>query len=250
MRRTLQRIAMALCIALALVCYFLIPGIRFSAYFFGGCGVLIAFLGWLHQRQTTPLGIYCYRGMVSLVLVGVVVFTATLGTIVAYGQGSRDALPVDALIVLGAGVNGKTPSLTLQGRIDVAADYLEAHPNIPAVLSGGQGPGEEITEAQAMYDGLVASGIEAERLYLEGESTSTAENFAYAKKVLQGISLDTDTAMIAVVSNDFHLFRATLLAQKEGLHTLGVASTLPWWWLNANYYVREVFALAKTLLLD
>ena len=56
--------------------------------------------------------------------------------------------------------------------------------------------------------------------------------------------------MIGVVTNDFHMFRAKLIAQREGLTTVGVPAELPWWWLTANYYVREAFALVKTLIFD
>ena len=57
-------------------------------------------------------------------------------------------------------------------------------------------------------------------------------------------------SVIGVVTNDFHMFRAKLIAQREGLTTVGVPAELPWWWLTANYYVREAFALVKTLIFD
>lgn len=158
--------------------------------------------------------------------------------------------PADAVIVLGAGVNGTTPSLALQTRISAAADYLAQHPEALAVLSGGQGPGEDITEAEAMLRGLKSRGIDEERLLLEDRSTSTAENFAFSKSLLEQGGLDTDSAVIAVVSNDFHLYRARLLAGREGLKTFGVPAELPWFWLSANYYVREYFALVKSVIFD
>ena len=56
--------------------------------------------------------------------------------------------------------------------------------------------------------------------------------------------------MIAVVTNDFHCFRAHMIAQKQGLRTVAVPAELPWWWLTANYYLREAFAVVKTALFD
>ena len=84
--------------------------------------------------------------------------------VIRAGHRDESAQPADAVIVLGAGVNGTTSSVALQTRIDAAERYLKAHPDIPAVLSGGQGPGEDISEARAMYNALTARGIDPERL--------------------------------------------------------------------------------------
>ena len=88
------------------------------------------------------------------------------------------------------------------------------------------------------------------RFLLEDRSTSTAENFAYSKALLEEAGVDTENAVIAVVTNDFHLYRARLIAEKEGLQTIGIPAELPWWWLTANYYLRESFAVVKTVLFD
>ena len=62
--------------------------------------------------------------------------------------------------------------------------------------------------------------------------------------------MDTDTAVIAVVTSDFHCFRAHLIAGREGLSVIDIPAEVPWLLLNANYYVREFFALGKTLIFD
>ena len=152
--------------------------------------------------------------------------------------------------MLGAGVNGETPSLILQRRIDAAADYLKLHPDVPVVLSGGQGPGEDITEAEAMRRGLAARGVDESRLLKEERSTSTAENFAFSKALLEAQGFETEGAAIAVVTSDFHCFRAHLLAGRAGLSTVDVPAEVPWRMLAVNYYVREFFALGKTVLFD
>ena len=87
----------------------------------------------------------------------------------------------------------------------------------------------------------------AERLLLEEQSTSTAENLMYSMRVLENAGLDT-TGIVAIVTNDFHLFRAQLIARDVGMAAIGIPAELPWWWLNANYYVRDFFALGKLLL--
>ena len=76
------------------------------------------------------------------------------------------------------------------------------------------------------------------------------ENFAFSKEILLQNGIDPETAVIGVVTNDFHLYRARLIAERQGLEIIGAGAELPWWWLTANYYVREAFALVKTLIFD
>ena len=91
---------------------------------------------------------------------------------------------------------------------------------------------------------------ENNRLLLEDRSINTAQNFAFSKALLEENGIDTETAVIAVVTNDFHCFRAHMIAQKQNLKTIDIPAELPWWWLTANYYVREAFAVVKTALFD
>ena len=122
---------------------------------------------------------------------------------------------------------------------------------MPVVLSGGQGAGEAISEAEAMRRALWKEDrAENARLLLEERSTNTAENFRFSKALLEERGLDTGTATIAVVTNDFHCFRAHMIARRQGLKTIDVPAELPWWWLTANYYLREAFAVVKTSLFD
>ena len=111
--------------------------------------------------------------------------------------------------MLGAGVNGETPSLTLRTRIDAAAAYLEEHPDVPVVLSGGQGPGEAITEAKCMRRALVRRGVDESRLYPEERSTSTQENLRYSRAILEELGVDL-TQRVAIVTSDYHLCRASI----------------------------------------
>ena len=195
------------------------------------------------------------KGLVRLVTVllclGLAVFAVTEGFII-HGSLGAPQEGRDYLIVLGAKVNPHGPSMALRDRINAAYDYLTAHPDCTAILSGGQGSGENISEAEAMYRALAPSFPEGEGVTLlrEDDSTSTAENFAFSKEVLIRRGLNTEQAVIAVVTNDFHCFRARFIAQREGLTVVFVPAELPWPWLTANYYLRESFALVKTALFD
>lgn len=227
---------------------FLIPGVRFSGILL--LGVSFACFLWLILKRFAEFSRIA-RICKVIFLVGIcclMILLISLETMVIYNSGGDDPdAPVSAVIVLGAGVNGETPSLSLQTRIDAAAAYLKAHPHTPAVLSGGKGSGERISEAEAMCRGLMAQGISEDRLWLEDQSTNTAENFAFSVQVLAEHGVDsTDT--IAVVTNDFHLYRAKLIAERNGMaNPVGIPAELPWW-LGVNYFIRESFATVKTLL--
>ena len=250
-RRDVLWLGLAVAFTLLGVVIQLIPGMKFTGQF---CFfITVGCIAWLllgKWAERSRRGRLCQRIFAGLLGAGVLFFCLLETLIITRGSEDWSALPTEAVIVLGAGVNGTTPSLSLQTRIDTAAAYLEAHPDIPAVLSGGQGPGEDIPEAEAMYTALTALGIDGSRLYMEDQSTSTAENFAYSMEVLDAIGVDPETADIAVITNDFHMFRARMLAQRQGLQMIAVPASLPYGWLTANYYFREAFALVKSAVFD
>ena len=247
--RRIGRLALA-CAGLALVS---IPnGMKFTGYFLLGT-LAIWYCGmYLHRwGKRSRRGQACYRVFLAGLGLGIVCLAGIEAAVVFRGEADNSAIPVDAVIVLGAGVNGETPSAALWSRIRAAEDYLEIHPDVPVVLSGGQGAGEAISEAEAMRRALWKEDrAENARLLLEERSTNTAENFRFSKALLEERGLDTGRATIAVVTNDFHCFRAHMIARRQGLKTIDVPAELPWWWLTANYYLREAFAVVKTILID
>ena len=247
--RRIGRLALA-CAGLALVS---IPnGMKFTGYFLLGT-LAIWYCGmYLHRwGKRSRKGQACYRVFLAGLGLGIVCLAGIEAAVVFRGEADNSAIPVDAVIVLGAGVNGETPSAALWSRIRAAEDYLEIHPDVPVVLSGGQGAGEAISEAEAMRRALWKEDRpENARLHQEERSTNTAETIRSSKAEREEWGLDTGTATIAVVTNDFHCFRAHMIARRQGLKTIDVPAELPWWWLTANYYLREAFAVVKTSLFD
>ena len=152
--------------------------------------------------------------------------------------------PCPTLIVLGCQVRGTTPSLLLSKRIQAAADYLTEHPETVAVLSGGQGPGEDISEAACMYQGLLDRGIAPERIYLEDESHNTVENLRFSKALMGREGLREP---VAIVSNGFHIYRALRIAEDLGFSAQGLATRTMWYSLP-TYVLREAMALVKYVL--
>ena len=149
----------------------------------------------------------------------------------------------DYIIVLGAAVYGEEPSITLQHRLEGAARYLSDNPETKAVVSGGQGAGEDISEAECMRRYLTTHGIEPSRILIEDQSTSTKENLAFSKAVIQADG--GDVRNVAVVSSGYHLYRAKTMAGMLGMQATGVAGSDGYPIYMLGMYIREAFAVAK-----
>lgn len=149
----------------------------------------------------------------------------------------------DYLIVLGAAVYGDQPSLTLVRRMEGAMDYLERYPNAVAIVSGGMGAGETVTEGQAMYDWMTAHGADPARILVETEATSTEENLQNAFAIIRARG-DEPQGKVAIVSSAYHLYRAKLFAQKLGVtDAAGVAAPWGYFFVMLNYFIREAFGV-------
>ncbi|MDO4337741.1 MAG: YdcF family protein [Eubacteriales bacterium] len=166
-----------------------------------------------------------------------------LCTKVVQGMTSKGSADLDYVVVLGAQVKKETPSRALKKRLEKALEYAENNPETILILSGGQGSGEEITEAECMSRYLIEHGIPKERLVLEERSTSTKENLEFSNE-LTGCA----DAKTGILSNNFHVYRAVKLAEKQGyLYPEGIAAKSDPI-MQAHYVVREAFALVKERL--
>lgn len=150
------------------------------------------------------------------------------------------------IIVLGCQVRNTTPSLLLRYRIESAAAYLREHPMSVAILSGGQGEGESISEAECMYRELTAMGIEANRLHLEDQSRNTLENLCRSKELMEREGL---RGPVAVVSSDFHIYRALRIAEDAGLKANGLAAKSRYFFSTPTYMLREAMAMVQYVFL-
>ena len=223
-----------------------VPGVRFSAFLcLCAALMLLAFAGLEHAaRRGYHAAAWCELALIGVLLTGFGLF-AVMETMVVRGSFADESdAPVSAVIVLGAGVNGETPSLSLSTRIDAAAEYVKTHPGVPVVLSGGQGEGEDITEAECMRRALAARGVDADCLYLEERSTNTRENMLYSRGLLESLGVDTEKC-VAIVTSDYHLCRARLLwGGVSAAVPAHMPDTLYFRALSVNYYIREAFGLA------
>ena len=187
------------------------------------------------------------RKPVAIILVIVLVAMALTSLPILLGVESQPDTACDYLIVLGAGVDGDTPSPILQDRINAAYEYLTKHPGTVCIATGGKGDDENLSEAQCIYDHLTRMGIDGSRIWKEDQATSTVENFRYSVQLLQEKTGGIPES-VGVLSNEFHLFRASLMAEDNGLDPIYIAAPTGKAGNRIYYTVREIFVLWNYLI--
>lgn len=210
----------------------------------GICTVLMLYavlMPWIHQwirifwQKTAGkivLGILAAGLAAGLVLAVVMTFLMVRA---AYVKPAPDA----TVVVLGCKAYGERPSLTLEERLRAAIKYLNANPEAACVVSGGQGVDETLSEAQCMYLYLVNHGIAPERIYREDQSTTTRENIAFSYEIIKANGLNEK---LAIATNNYHEYRAGMIADDLGLEHGAVPGSTALW-LLPTYYARELLAI-------
>lgn len=240
-----------LLIILAVAFYLFLPGANFLGLFFAGNGAVCLILftlgcippySWLGgftdllQKIITVLFILWFLS-----------FAVCQFVLLCSSASSSDPEDADYLIVMGAGLNGSVPSLSLSSRLSVALEYLDENPEAIAIVTGGKGSGESITEAQAMFDYLTAKGVSHDRIIMEHKATSSIENLKFSFDIIDELWNTSAAPKITVLSNEFHLYRIKLIASKEK-HSISVLSApTPLLYLKFTYYIREYFSLLKVI---
>lgn len=219
---------------------------RFSGFLMLAAAAFLLLWGFLAGRRG-KLAKILWRVLLACLILGLGVFSMLEAQVIRYSRTDRET-EVSAVVILGAGVNGTVPSLSLRVRLEAALDYIADKPEIPIVVTGSQGPGEDISEARCMADWLMARGVSEDRILLEEQADNTEENIQFSQELLADKEIDL-TDHIAVVTSDYHLYRASLLWGSPGMVPVAAHMPLRFWGLTVNYYIREAFASAALLVL-
>jgi uncharacterized SAM-binding protein YcdF (DUF218 family) len=203
-----------------------------------GCFVFSILLHYIIKHEIV-LPKYLRMAAIMIVAAGFSIFALVEGAIIYHANQKADA-NVEYLIVLGAQVRGTRITKTLKKRLDTAVTYLKDNPKTIAIVSGGQGAGEDITEAEAMRKYLLEQGITEDRIRKEEQSTNTDKNIRFSKAIIQD-----ENAEVAIVTNGFHVYRALQIAKKQGFQNVRGLAAPSDARLLINYYVREVFGVIK-----
>lgn len=206
-----------------------------------GSIIMAAILYYLYRHKVVINRLLQF-GFISIVILGVAIFLLVEGIIITKGKLQPDE-GADYVIVLGAQVRGTVLSKALKTRLDTAYEYLLNNDSTMVIVSGGQGSGEDISEAEAMSKYLISRGIKKDRIIKEGQSTNTNQNINFSKKFMK-----EGNYHVVLVTNQFHVYRATCIAKKQGLTEVQGLGAPTDDILTLNYHVREFFAILKDKL--
>lgn len=203
------------------------------------------------------------RGWLTALLVLVILGLLAFGALEVYiGLHSRDRMAGDpqVMVIFGCQMRKDGPSILLRDRLDTALDYLEDHPDMKIVVTGGKGDDEHISEAQGMYDYLTARGVDGAQIFMEDKSRNTWQNInnTFALMEREGWELTDD---VLLVSSGFHLARIELLWDRvrtgilrDEVYSDQYISTLAAPVSHApsrvQMFFREPLALVKSFLFD
>lgn len=182
-------------------------------------------------------------GGISLICLYFFIHVLTFLTSYFLYQFNKPKYNQDFIIVLGSGlINDKVPPL-LASRINKAIDFYWKQMSVGSpptiIFSGGQGPDENLPEAEAMQKYAIEKGIPIEHTIQENRSVNTYENMLFSKQIMDTLKSKYNSIF---TTNNFHLFRAGLYAKQAGLSSQGIGSkTAFYYWPNAM--IREYIAL-------
>lgn len=238
-----------ICILYFIILKLLIWSMAFAEFWLVSGLVLII----IFYLQTKNINLFNYfppllrKLIYALLIVGLILFLI-LEVLIIYNGSLKEQNDSDYIIVLGAGLNGNKLSSSLRLRLISTIEFHKSHSNTKIVVSGGQGAGEDLSEALAMKNFLVSKGIPENLIIMEDKSTSTYENFTYSKNILEKECINYKPIEVTVITNNFHMFRAKLIGERIGFKVFrysapcNITSAL-------NFYIREAFASVKTILL-
>lgn len=199
------------------------------------------------------------RVLLCLLLVGVLLFGALEAWIFVGGRTQIQGEP-EVMVIFGCQVKPWGPSTLLQDRLDTALAYLEDHPDMTVIVTGGKGDDEHMSEAQCMYDYLTTHGVDGEKIYREDQSRNTWQNVNYTFALMQQQGWDVRDDVL-LVSSGFHLSRIEMLWDRARLEILrdeaypdqyistlaAPVSHIP---SAIQMFFREPLALVKSFLFD
>ena len=235
--------------ALAGFLKFCVPGYSFSALV---CLCLIAVILFYTLMPMIGLRLPTFakittRVFTVILILGLLVVGITEAVIIHASFGNPKET-VEYMVVLGAKVNRDGPSVSLWDRICGAYEYLEEHPDVIAIVSGGQGTDEPITEAECMYRELVNLGIDPKRIWIEDNATSTWENLNFSLDLIEE-KTGVRPAKLGVLSSEYHLFRASLFAKACNVEFVGIPARTSRLSQMINHFMREVAGVWHYLIL-
>ena len=165
-------------------------------------------------------------------------------TFVQVWRAARDdqARPAEAIVVFGTAQYNGVPSPVLAARLDHAIELYERELAPVIVVTGGNQPGDQFTEATASANYLIRNGVPDEDVLREVSGTTSWQSLAAAANFLDDRSINE----VLLVSDPFHSLRIRAMASELGLdgHSSPTKTSPIKGMTEARYMVRETLAVA------
>ena len=211
-------------------------------------GIIVFYTVSAGLKKKLPRTMKWLRRIFTVILcIGILVVGITEGFVIGASFGDPEE-QCDYVVVLGAMVRDYGPSPSLQDRIDAAYDYLTENPEVIAVVSGGQGEDEPISEAQCMFDSLTAMGIAPERIWMEDKATSTWENLQFTLDLIEE-KTGIRPIKLGIISSEYHMLRSGMFADACGIDAVGIPAETSVFTQKINHFMREVAGIWHYIIL-
>lgn len=129
-----------------------------------------------------------------------------------------DAVPADAIIVLGAAAYDAKPSPVFEERIRHGIDLYKRGLAPTLIFTGGYGgKGARFSESQVARRYALRQGVPDKAILIESLSRNTHENLRQASQVMQQHNLHK----AIVVSDPLHMARALRISKDIGIQAVG-----------------------------
>lgn len=209
-------------------------------------GLMLLFTG-LFFKLVKKLLIYPLFKLISMLICFSIVIACIISSFLfVYGNTDTATYKEDYVLVLGCGLDGSDPTQMLEYRLDEAIEYAQRNSDCQIIVSGGQGNGEDIAEAEAMAQYLTDNGIASERIIKEPSSTSTSENIEFSNRITHG---KLASSSVAFITSDFHVYRANSLAKLQGFSMTHIGAKTALHSVIPSY-LRENLALVQMLVFN
>ena len=229
---------------IACVVYYFVIGLwsRFGlniSWIWPAAGAVLIAAGLLTRAALPHWLRWAWRALLGAVLALVI----GLECLVISGMHATAPAGMDYLIVLGASVYQDGPSPALTRRLNAVMACLGDHPDAVIIASGGQGADEPMSEAACIREELIRRGVDADRIIVEDKSTSTMENIRFSMALM-----DDPDAPTGLITNNYHVYRATRIARKAGLKNVHGIAAMYTGHTKFHYMIREAICLVVDYL--
>jgi uncharacterized SAM-binding protein YcdF (DUF218 family) len=197
-------------------------------------------------RRHPVLSTIAVVAVAAVVLLGVTAFAVWRA---AHSDDASRIDTVDAILVLGAAHYNGDPSPVFEGRLRHAALLYEDGRSDHVLVLGGTAPGDEVSEAEAGRDWLLAEGLPAAAVDASPVGATTLESLGAAARWMRDRGLES----AFLVSDPWHNLRIEKMAEDLGIVAYASAtwqSAARSQWTRLGGYARETFAYLYYRLFD